>query len=120
MITEIERTFSAAEALKHGEFLTFGTLMISSHFSLKDDFEVTCPETDQIVDLAVEFSNLNNKSVFARQSGGGFGGCVVCLVKTEDINDLTEFLLDKYTGNTKLEFHNFKPGESAKHFVIKH
>lgn len=70
MITEIERTFSAAEALKNDEFLTFGTLMVSSHFSLKDDFEVTCSQTDQIVDLAVEFGNLNNKSIFARQTGG--------------------------------------------------
>lgn len=67
MITEIERTHSASEALKNEEFLVFGTLMIQSHLSLKSDYDVTCPETDQLVDLAVEFGSLNNKNVYARQ-----------------------------------------------------
>lgn len=69
MITEIERTHSASEALKNEEFLVFGALMIQSHLSLKNDYDVTCPETDQIVDLAVEFGSLNDKNVYARQSG---------------------------------------------------
>lgn len=67
VITEIERTKSSAEALKNEEYLVFGTLMIQSHLSLKNDYNVTCPETDQIVDLAVEFGSLNNKNVYARQ-----------------------------------------------------
>lgn len=71
VITEIERTFSGSEALKNENYLQFGAMMVSSHQSLKNDFNVTCPETDQIVDLAVEFGCSNNKPVFARQQGGG-------------------------------------------------
>lgn len=43
--------------------------MVQSHLSLKNDFDVTCPETDQIVNLVTEFGTLNNKPVFARQQG---------------------------------------------------
>ena len=147
MITEIERTHSASEALKNEEFLVFGTLMIQSHLSLKNDYDVTCPETDQLVDLAVEFGKLNDKNVYARQSGvrfgivffkcsrkreaswsnskislilqGGFGGCLVTLIQRSDVDALIEYLHEKYTGNTKLDFYiPSAPGVAAKHFPI--
>jgi len=50
VVTEIARTNSAAEALKKGDFDTMGKLMIASHESLRDDFEVSCPELDVLVE----------------------------------------------------------------------
>lgn len=50
--------------------------MIESHKSLRDDFEVSCPEIDQLVVLALEVEGV----LGSRMTGGGFGGCTVTLV----------------------------------------
>lgn len=77
VVTEIERTTLAAQALKEKNYVKFGELMIESHRSLMTDFEVSCPEVDQLVDIA-----LKSKGVLgSRMTGGGFGGCTVTMVR---------------------------------------
>ncbi|OEF25766.1 galactokinase [Vibrio rumoiensis] len=77
IITENERTVKAAEALKNDDMACLAILMEQSHVSMRDDFEITCPEVDMVVDIV--------KSVIGtqggvRMTGGGFGGCIVALV----------------------------------------
>lgn len=73
---EIDRTARAAEALKNKDFKKFGKLMVESHISLKNDFEVSCPEIDCLVELALQVPGV----LGSRLTGGGFGGCTVTLV----------------------------------------
>lgn len=77
VVGEIDRTIKAAEALKERNFEKFGELMISSHNSLRDDFEVSCPELDMLVNLALKVKGVYG----SRMTGGGFGGCTVTLVR---------------------------------------
>src|SRR4051812_28884352 len=77
VVTENARTLSAAEALKDGDLARFGVLMGASHASLRDDYEVSTPELDAMVDAAMAIDG----AIGARMTGGGFGGCTVNLVR---------------------------------------
>lgn len=77
VVSEIDRTAKAAEALKDRNFNKFGELMVESHRSLRDDFEVSCPEIDKLVELALQVEGV----LGSRITGGGFGGCTVTMVK---------------------------------------
>lgn len=78
-VAENQRTIEAVKALKSGDIQHFGQLMNQSHISLRDDYEVSCPEIDVLVNLA-----WNHPGVMgSRITGGGFGGCTVSLVKNE-------------------------------------
>jgi len=68
-------------------------LMVQSHHSLRDDYEVSCPELDFLVD-----ESMKAKGVYgARMTGGGFGGCIVALVQPRFVEGLTKELHHKYT-----------------------
>ncbi len=68
-ITEILRTEAGAEALSNNDYNTFGKLMYESHASLRDDFEVSCEELDDLVELARSVDGVYG----SRMTGGGFG-----------------------------------------------
>ncbi len=75
VISEISRVSAAVEATRRDDAAEFGNLMNRSHVSLRDDFEVSIPELDQLVDQLQR-----TPGVFgARLTGAGFGGCVVVL-----------------------------------------
>jgi galactokinase len=76
VITENARVLQAADALARRDLDVFGTLMVESHESLRDDYEVTTPELDALVDAALGCDGVYG----ARMTGGGFGGCVIALV----------------------------------------
>jgi galactokinase len=76
VITENDRVPRAAAALREGDIGLLGQLMGESHRSLRDDYQVSCPELDLMVDLAGRQSGVYG----ARMTGGGFGGCTVNLV----------------------------------------
>lgn len=76
VIGEIARVKDAVEALKEKNFHKFGQLMVESHNSLRDDFEVSCPEIDQLVEVTLKADGV----LGSRITGGGFGGCTVTLV----------------------------------------
>lgn len=77
VVLENDRVLAAVAALEAGDVVEVGRLMIESHASLRDDFEVSTPELDQLVDLLLAHGALG-----ARLTGAGFGGCVVALVPT--------------------------------------
>lgn len=75
-INEIIRTEEAAKALRAKDYEKFGKLMIESHNSLKNDFEVSCSELDELVYATLEIEGV----LGSRMTGGGFGGCTVTMV----------------------------------------
>jgi galactokinase len=77
VVTEIARTQAAATAITHGHWDEMGKLMAESHRSLREDFEVSCPELDLLVELAAGEPGV----IGTRMTGGGFGGCTVTLVE---------------------------------------
>ncbi len=83
VITEIARTAEAADALATGDVTRFGDLMKTSHASLRDDFEVSVPELDWIVEEASASPGI----IGARMTGGGFGGCAVLLARSGAVPD---------------------------------
>ncbi len=92
VITENERTVSAAKAFEADDLETVGNLMVASHVSLRDDFEVSCPELNLLVEIA-----LGVKGVYgARLTGAGFGGAMVALVRPEAAADLTAAISERY------------------------
>jgi len=91
VIHENMRTLDAAEALKLDEILLFGNLMNESHDSLRDLYEVSCFELDTLVN-----SFRIHGAIGARMTGAGFGGCVVSLVKTDDILDIISKVKQDY------------------------
>ncbi|KAK9502484.1 hypothetical protein O3M35_011255 [Rhynocoris fuscipes] len=113
VVTEIERTTGAAEALNRNDFVTFGKLMIKSHESLRDDYEVSCPELDQLVDIAVSVKGVYG----SRMTGGGFGGCTVTLVRQDAVELVIRNIKNKYTGNPT--FYICSPAEGASVLDIK-
>lgn len=79
VVSEITRTLDGATALRAGDYVAFGSLMYESHASLRDDYQVSCDE----LDLLVEIARRQRGVLGARMTGGGFGGCVVAMVKSE-------------------------------------
>ncbi len=79
VVEENKRVLDAKEAMKKGDLQTFGKLMNRSHESLRDLYEVSCPELDWLVKRAWETDGVYG----SRMTGGGFGGCTVTLLKHE-------------------------------------
>lgn len=80
VITENARVAAAAQALAAGDLARMGELMEASHASMRDDFEITVPAIDQLVDIVKAAIGAAGG---VRMTGGGFGGCVVALVPHE-------------------------------------
>jgi galactokinase len=77
VVTENARVLAAVRAMREGDLAALGKLMDASHASLRDDFQVTVPDVDRLVDLAQADPDV----IGARMTGGGFGGAIVALVK---------------------------------------
>ncbi len=98
VISENGRTLRAREAMNAGDAALLGQLMIESHVSLRDDFEVSSPALDAIVDCA----NAEAGCYGARMTGAGFGGCAVALVRANAADAFVERVSAQYqaaTGN---------------------
>jgi len=99
VIHENQRTLQTVQALKDGDLAQIGQLMHASHASLRDLYEVSCRELDIMVDTAQNLPGF----VGGRMTGGGFGGCTVNLVRTENISEFAERIshqFQKATGIT--------------------
>ena len=118
VIGEIERTTAAAEAISAAQWDLVGELMYASHDSLRDDYEVSCPELDVLVqaaaDLGTEFGIIGS-----RMTGGGFGGCTVSLVKTESAGTIAEAIGNRYREKTGLEATAFATPPAQGATVLK-
>ena len=97
VISENKRVVDAVEALEASDLDKFGTLMNESHRSLKDDFEVSCPEIDRLVEL----SQVHPGVLGARITGGGFGGCTVAVMANSAIDSYKEKLIPEYERVTR-------------------
>jgi galactokinase len=84
VVTENERVLEVVDLLRDGRVRETGPLLTASHESLRDDFEVTVPELDTAMEASLRAGALG-----ARMTGGGFGGCVIALVGTADVDRVT-------------------------------
>jgi galactokinase len=96
VITENERVFGMAEALKRGDLPSIAGLMAGSHRSLRNDYEVSCAELDIMVEIAAGLPGV----VGARMTGGGFGGCTVNLVDADAAESVQRSLAAEYEART--------------------
>ncbi|MCY3866863.1 MAG: galactokinase [Chloroflexi bacterium] len=99
VIYENERTLRARDAMNAGDAVALGKLMMESHISLRDDFEVSSSALDAIVDCA----QADESCYGARMTGAGFGGCAVALVQAESVNDFVERVSQCYIQATGIQ-----------------
>jgi galactokinase len=120
VISEIERTIAAAAALESGDWQQVGKLMYASHASLRDDYEVSCAELDVLV-AAAESLDPNRGVIGSRMTGGGFGGCTVSLVKTDQVADIAQAICSQYHAQTGIHATAFAtpPAQGASVLLNK-
>jgi galactokinase len=111
VVSEIERTVEAVDALKAGKLELFGKLMNASHDSLRDNYGVTGKELDTMVEEARKIDGV----IGSRMTGGGFGGSTVSLVKDEAVDAFIENVGKNYKAKTGLkpEFYVAEIGEGG-------
>ena len=115
VITENDRTLEAAKAIQASDWPTVGQLMYASHASLRDDYAVSCPELDVVVDIAQSIGEQGGM-IGCRMTGAGFGGCVVSLVRTEAVRRITreiDVAYEKKTGKQATSFSS-RPAAGAR------
>jgi galactokinase len=98
VVTEDARTLAAAEAMCSGDAAGLGVLMNESHQSLRDDFEVSSPALDTMVEIAQAQPGCHG----ARMTGAGFGGCAVALVDRVYSAAFVKLVAAKYERRTRL------------------
>ncbi|QUH01297.1 galactokinase [Saccharopolyspora erythraea] len=91
VVTENERVLATVGKLRAGEIAGIGALLTASHASMRDDYEISCPELDLVVDTA-----LASGAVGARMTGGGFGGSAIALVRSADRELVEKRVLDAF------------------------
>jgi galactokinase len=111
VITENARVLEAVQALQSQDFGVFGRLMFASHRSLRDDYDVSTPELDSFVEIALQSSALG-----ARLTGAGFGGCALALIRSEDAGVLVLNVRHYFEarGFTRPEFFSFQASTGAE------
>jgi galactokinase len=98
IVSENERVGATVLALEAGDLGAVGALFAASHASLRDDFEVSSPELDTMVEIAVSVPGV----VAARMTGAGFGGCTVNLVRPDAVEALGAAVRSQYPARTGL------------------
>ena len=99
VISENTRVLASAEALKKNDYKQFGRLMVESHLSLRDDYQVSCAELDLMVENARSMEGV----LGARMTGGGFGGCTVNLVEAGAVEKFTSDMARSYRASTSVD-----------------
>jgi galactokinase len=102
VVGEIERTLHAAEAIRNSNWTAAGNLMYASHDSLRDDYQVSCKELDTVVEIAGDIG-VKGGIYGCRMTGGGFGGCAVALVKSENVEAITRQIAEGYKAKTGID-----------------
>lgn len=92
VLNENIRTQSAMKALKAGDYKRLGELMNESHNSLRDDYEVSSPELDVLVNTARGVKGV----LGSRLTGAGFGGCTITLLKDEAVSEVVAKIREKW------------------------
>ena len=92
VVTENARVLDAVDAFKRDDPQRVGRLLVESHQSLHDRYEVSCDELDAVVEVAIGVDGVYG----ARMTGGGFGGCVVALARDDAVDALRQAIADMY------------------------
>ena len=98
VVSENARVLAFVDALRSGDALAAGALMLASHRSLRDDFAVSTPELDLLVELSVAAGAFG-----ARLTGAGFGGCIVALVPAGELAHIAAAIVEPYRAETGRE-----------------
>ena len=116
VVTENERVTQAAICLRNHDPLGFGKLMAESHRSLRDDYEVSCVELDLMVEIAGRAKGV----LGSRMTGGGFGGCTINLVRSENVPQFNELISREYQNKTghAPEIYVSRPAGGAEEISI--
>ncbi|MEX1144361.1 MAG: galactokinase [Acidimicrobiia bacterium] len=108
VVTENTRVVAFADALRSGDVNSLGPILLASHASLRDDFEVSTPELDLLVELLVD-----DGAYGARLTGAGFGGCVVALCQRNRADNVLARTVERYQKGTGLQPSAFVARASA-------
>jgi len=116
IISENKRVREAVQALKEDNFILLGKLLFLSHESLRDDYEVSCPELDLLYETGKDFP----ACLGARLTGAGFGGSGVALIKKDRIDAFKKEILNRAVkmGFNKPEIYEIKIGDGAKAYSL--
>jgi galactokinase len=111
IVTENDRVLSTVTALANGDLTTFGNLLLASHASMRDDFEISIEELDLAVEVAMETG-----AVGSRMTGGGFGGAAIAIIKKDLLGQLEENCKAAFKQKGYLEPRVFavEPSEGAR------
>ncbi|MEM1324678.1 MAG: galactokinase [Bacteroidota bacterium] len=96
VLDENERVVQAKAALAKGDLAQVGQLLNASHIGMRDEYEITVPEIDLLVDLAQAQQGV----LGSRMTGGGFGGCTIALVHQEEREQVEKTVLEQYEAQT--------------------
>lgn len=112
VISEDQRVLNAISALLKYDIMQFGALMNASHESLRDNYEVTGPELDTLVEEAWKINGV----IGARMTGAGFGGCTVNIVREDAVDRFLNEVGAAYFARTKLvpEFYMAKASRGVR------
>lgn len=103
VVREISRVQAAAEALRKNDLKALGALMYRSHEDLSQNYEVSCPELDFLVEEARKESSI----LGARMMGGGFGGCTINLIAREEVSAFLERVRLTYHDRFGIELQSY-------------
>jgi len=114
VVSENYRVKKALAALNNNDFIQLGKLLFFSHKSLRDDYQVSCPE----LDLLYECGRRVPSCLGARMTGAGFGGSGIAIVREETKNNFKDLVLKEAEkkGFVKPEFYDVEIGEGARAF----
>jgi galactokinase len=99
VVTENARVLAAVDALRRNDVHTLGTLFLQSHASMRDDFQVSLPDIDRLVEIAAEHPD----TFGARLTGGGFGGAIVILCRAARAAAVARETVDRFRAETQRE-----------------
>ena len=103
MIRENARVRQAVAALRAGDMVLMGSLLLEAHASARDDYEISTPEIEALVRLTRRAPGVMG----ARLTGAGWGGCIVALVRAENAARLGDHIRDAYQAETGREARSF-------------
>lgn len=111
VLDENERLHKASEALKRSDMELLGSLLLGSHYGLKDEYQVSCDELDFLVSLAEKYPTVKG----ARMMGGGFGGCTINLIRKDAVEQFKKSTLQEFSSRfgSECAFYNVSIADGA-------
>ena len=114
VVSEINRVQQAANALRQSDWVGLGKLLWQTQDSLRDDYEISCVEVDELVELL----HAQDAVLGARMVGGGFGGVLLAIIREEGLADVTDVVRQEYYAPHGLDEDIFTVKPSAGAGII--